>query len=152
MQCSFVLDISLDSLAVYDDRDPTAAPSAIREKSAQLLNGHLEHIGDNRLAGLRIGVPQVRLLRCACLARDLTDDSRSTSQPSCSRALSPPSSAYCNSFEIAVPPWYLCLYRRPDMPSAHTMLSLALKLAVTWRDTMGCSMVCTLARDPMATC
>ena len=65
VQYSFVLDISLDSLAVCDDRDPTAAPSSVREKSVQLLNSHLEHIGDNKLVGLRIGVPQVRLLQCA---------------------------------------------------------------------------------------
>ncbi|KAI0714189.1 amidase signature enzyme [Cerioporus squamosus] len=47
-----------DALAVYDSRDPTAAPSHVREKAARLTISHLEHMQGDALDGLRVGVPQ----------------------------------------------------------------------------------------------
>ncbi|RPD64503.1 amidase signature enzyme [Lentinus tigrinus ALCF2SS1-7] len=47
-----------DILAVYDSRDPTAAPSGVREKASQLLTSHFEHVQGDSLNGLRVGVPQ----------------------------------------------------------------------------------------------
>ncbi|RDX54136.1 amidase signature enzyme [Lentinus brumalis] len=47
-----------NALAIYDSRDPTAAPSHIREKAAQLSRSHLQQTQDDGLNGLRIGIPQ----------------------------------------------------------------------------------------------
>ncbi len=50
----------LDSIAIYDARDPTAAPPHIRAGAAQMCADRLEAFKDGDYTGLRIGVPQVR--------------------------------------------------------------------------------------------
>ena len=50
----------LDVLAVKDSRDPTAAPQHVRDGATRLSREYLDTIQDSTLAGLRIGVPQVR--------------------------------------------------------------------------------------------
>ncbi|OJT02947.1 Glutamyl-tRNA(Gln) amidotransferase subunit A, mitochondrial [Trametes pubescens] len=48
----------LDSIAIYDARDPTAAPPHIRAGAAQMCADRLEAFKDGDYTGLRIGVPQ----------------------------------------------------------------------------------------------
>jgi hypothetical protein len=62
---------------VFDERDPTAARPATREKARELCSEHMTEwtsSGSGDLTNLRIGIPQVRTqpldtLRLSCLSR-----------------------------------------------------------------------------------
>ncbi|TBU24189.1 amidase signature enzyme [Dichomitus squalens] len=47
-----------DSLAVWDHRDPTAAPPHVRTRAKRVSESALEYLKSETLAGLRIGVPR----------------------------------------------------------------------------------------------
>ena len=49
------------NLAVWDSRDPTAAPPHVRMRAKQVNESSSECLKSDTLAGLRIGVPQVRI-------------------------------------------------------------------------------------------
>ncbi|KAI0831979.1 amidase signature enzyme [Trametes gibbosa] len=46
------------TISIYDSRDPTAAPSSVRKRAAELQRNRLASLQDGQLTGLRIGIPQ----------------------------------------------------------------------------------------------
>jgi hypothetical protein len=62
------MNVWKDIISAYDVRDPTSAIPEVRERSSKALNARLsrwdsEKAPEKPLKGLRIGVPQVSILR-----------------------------------------------------------------------------------------
>ena len=49
-----------DTLSIYDHKDPTAARPDTRAKASKACEEHRPSLAGGSLAGLRIGIPQVR--------------------------------------------------------------------------------------------
>lgn len=100
---ALTLRSNTDILAVYDSRDPTAAPSHVRRKARQLNEGLCENLKGDSLVGLRVGVPQVCSRTLLRLPLPDVYVPRNTSLQNCSQVLSLPRAASWTNYASVEP-------------------------------------------------